>query len=103
MKPRSPGPLEALSSSWIRSLRARNLSATTLATYRIAADQLDEHLAALGVPDVESVRREHVEDFISTLISTRSAATASVRYRSLQQLFNWLVEEEEIDRSPMPG
>jgi len=35
------------------------------------------------------------------LTSTRSASTASLAYRALQQWFGWLVREEEIDRSPM--
>ena len=35
------------------------------------------------------------------LIDTRSAATAHVVYRALQQLMRWLQDEEEIDRSPM--
>jgi integrase/recombinase XerC len=35
------------------------------------------------------------------LIETRSASTANVVYRALQQFITWLQEEEEIDRSPM--
>ena len=35
------------------------------------------------------------------MTSTRSASTASLTYRALQQWFGWLVREEEIDRSPM--
>jgi site-specific recombinase XerD len=34
-------------------------------------------------------------------VETCSAATAHVRYRSVQQWFGWLVEEEEIEASPM--
>jgi integrase/recombinase XerC len=47
------------------------------------------------------VTRDHVSDVFTDLINTRSASTASVRYRARQQLFNWLVAEEEIDASPM--
>lgn len=39
--------------------------------------------------------------FVGHLIDTRSAATANVRYRALQQFFGWLVREEELDSSPM--
>ena len=35
------------------------------------------------------------------MTSTRSAYTASLTYRALQQWSGWLVREEEIDRSPM--
>jgi hypothetical protein len=30
-------------------------------------------------------------------------ATVSVEYRALQQFFNWMLREEEIDRNPMVG
>jgi site-specific recombinase XerD len=51
--------------------------------------------------DVAKLRREHVEAFIVELVATRSASTAAVRYRSLQQFFKYLVEEGEITASPM--
>src|SRR3712207_9278849 len=35
------------------------------------------------------------------IFETRSASTANVVYRALQQFVKWLVDEEEIDRSPM--
>lgn len=95
------GPLDALIASWLRSLRARNLSAQTLATYAAAAHQFDAHLAAAGAPAVTDVTRADVEDFITSLLGTRSPATANNRYRALQQFFGWLLDEEEIDRSPM--
>ena len=47
------------------------------------------------------VTRADVEDFITSLLGTRSPATANNRYRALQQFFGWLLDEEEIDRSPM--
>jgi site-specific recombinase XerD len=50
---------------------------------------------------VSSVRREHVEAFIEHLLETRKPATASIRYRSLQQLFRFLEDEGEIAESPM--
>ena len=65
------GPLDALIASWLRSLRARNLSAQTLATYAAAAHQFDAHLAAAGAPAVTDVTRADVEDFITSLLGTR--------------------------------
>ena len=35
------------------------------------------------------------------LLETRSAATASVRFRALQQYFAWLVDDEHIETDPM--
>jgi site-specific recombinase XerD len=93
--------IEALVKSWRRELRARNLAPKTIKTDGESADQLVAHLAAVGVTTVEAVTREHVSDFITHLLAVRSPATASVRFRALQQFFSWLVDEEEIQRSPM--
>ena len=49
-----------------------------------------------------SIRREHVEAFLVDCVERGlSASTAANRYRSLQQLFRWLEDEGEIERSPM--
>ena len=59
-------------------------------------------LADKGMPTaVRSIRREHVEAFIVAELERTAPASAARRYRSLQQLFNWLDEEGEIDASPM--
>jgi site-specific recombinase XerD len=50
---------------------------------------------------VESIRREHVESFIEDLDSRFRPATVVVRYKSLKQLFKWLIEEGEITSNPM--
>jgi site-specific recombinase XerD len=90
-----------LVNSWRRDLRARNLAPKTIKTYGESADQLVAHLAAEGVTTAADVSRDHVSDFITHLLATRSASTASVRFRALQQFFAWLVDEEEIAVSPM--
>jgi site-specific recombinase XerD len=50
---------------------------------------------------VESIRREHVESFIEDLDTRFKPTTVGVRFRSVQQLFKWLLEEGEITSSPM--
>lgn len=90
-----------LLASWLRSLRARNLSVSTVSTYRQAGEQLAAYLAADGVTDPRKVTRGDVEEWITHLLDTRSPATASNRYRSVQQFFAWAVEEDEIGVSPM--
>lgn len=92
------GPLLA---SWRRSLRARNLAPKTIKTYLEAAGQLVDYVTAAGVGSMAEIERHHVEDFIAEQIETRSAATASVRFRALQQLFTWCLDEEELDANPM--
>jgi site-specific recombinase XerD len=92
--------LDALLASWLRSLRARNVSAATLTTYRAAAGQLVRFLAVRSITTAVEVDRAAVEDWIGHLLETRTAATASNRYRAVQQWFAWMVEEDEIAESP---
>ncbi len=94
--------LDALLPSWTRHLRAANLAPRTIQSYCEAARGLAGFLSERGMPtDAASVRREHVETFIETLLANWSPATAAVRYRSLQQFFRWLIDEGEISANPM--
>lgn len=87
--------------SWERSLRARNLSPATIAKYKESGVQLVTWLDTHDDPGPANLKRGDVEEFIAHLAETRSAATASVRFRSLQQLFSYLLDEEEITANPM--
>jgi site-specific recombinase XerD len=96
------GDYGSFTRSWRRSLRARNLSGKTVSTYLASAEDFRCYLARTGGPGkLAEITREHIESYIGELLGKNSAATASVRYRSLQQFFKWAVEEEEIDHSPM--
>jgi len=50
---------------------------------------------------VSTVRREHVEAWITDLLAHRAPTTAHNRFRGCQAFFNWAVEEGEIRESPM--
>lgn len=94
--------LEALSASFRRHLRAANLAPKTIKTYMEAADGLRRFLVERGMPiQVTALRREHVEAYVTDLLERWKPATASARYRALQQLFRFLVDEGEITESPM--
>ncbi len=96
------GDLGGLARSWERSLRARNKAPKTITAYLAGANQLVAYLDETNGPACSTdIRRTDVEGFITDLITRLSPATASVRYRALQQWFKWMVEEEELDRSPM--
>lgn len=98
----SVGELTRLIPEWRRSLAAANKAPRTQKIYIDAANGLADHLAAKGMPlQVDLIRREHIEDYIVALLDTRKAATASVRYRALQQLWKWLLEEGEVQQNPM--
>ena len=98
----SVGHLAALLPSWRRHLRAENKSPRTIQSYEEAATLFAAFLAAEGLPTaVEDIRRAHVEAWLDHLIRLHKPATVANRYRSLQQLFRWLEDEEELSRSPM--
>jgi integrase/recombinase XerD len=48
------------------------------------------------------VERADVELFTQHLLAKFKPSTAANRFRSLQQFFQWCVDEEEIGASPMP-
>ena len=73
---------------------------STRTVYRQSADRLVDHLAAIHVTDPVDIDKRHVQ-FIADQLATRSAATASVRFRALQQWFKWMTDEEEIKVNPM--
>ncbi|MBA2721241.1 MAG: tyrosine-type recombinase/integrase [Chloroflexi bacterium] len=63
---------------------------------------LDRFLSSAGMPrTAPDLHREHVEAFITELLSRWTPATAHNRYRALRSFFGWLVEEGEIATSPM--
>ena len=96
------GTLEALISSWERSLRAGNKSPKTIRAYGDSARQFEVFAREkLGVTAVNKMTRETDETFIADQLARWKPTTASVRYRCLQQLFKWLLEEGEITADPM--
>ncbi len=104
-----------LLSSWYRSLRSRNVSESTLRIYSTAGSRLRAFLIAYTPPDpvsaedkprprptsLEEVHREHLEAWITHEMTLTSAVTAHQRFRSMKTFFMWLVDEEELNRSPM--
>jgi site-specific recombinase XerD len=98
----SVGDVRPLVSSWVRHLRAANKSLRTIQSYQESAEQLAAFLAERGMPtQAASIRREHVEAYIQQVLDHYKPTTAAVRFRSLQQLFKWLLDEGEITESPM--
>jgi site-specific recombinase XerD len=94
--------IPALVPSWQRSLRAARRSPRTIQSYTEAAEQLADFLVRRGMPTrVESIKREHVEAFIEDLDARFKPATVGVRFRSLQQLFKWALDEGECTSNPM--
>lgn len=94
--------LAVLLPDWQTHLRARNVAPSTIASYlRVGANLLD-YLRDKGMPTgAAALTRDHLEAFLADLGDRVSAATSAKHYRSMQQLFRWLVEDGEITASPM--
>ena len=100
----SVGDLRTLIPDFERSLRAANKSPKTVHVYGDAARRLGTFLVRRDMPtEVAKIGREHVEPFITEQQALHSPATANQRYRSLAQLWKFLLEEGEITASPMAG
>ena len=78
----------------------RTLSDGTVAGYLVGVRQFRVFLEARG-DELEAATRADLEAFIAELLTSRSAATASTRYKQLQALYRWLEDEEEIALNPM--
>src|SRR3954452_18058468 len=93
---------ESLIRDFVRHLKGTNRAPNTQTIYRRAAVGLVNHLEQEGaLPAPRQLTRRQVEGYIGHLVETRSASTANVVYRALQQFVKWLLDEEEIDRYPM--
>lgn len=96
------GEITNLIDSFELSLRAKRRSPKTVKAYTDTARMLAAFLAERGMPtEAAGVKREHVEAFIVDQLERWTPSTAATRYRCLQQFFGWLVEDGEIQTSPM--
>ena len=88
--------------SWERSLRARNRADKTIRSYGDTARLFEAFLNGERLPiAVDQIAHQHVELFMQDQLTRWRPATAGVRYRSLQQFFKWVVDEDELAESPM--
>ena len=95
------GDLLDYRASFLRALRAQNLSPLTIRTYQDAVDRLFDYLTAHALPmDAAAVTREHIEAFLTDQLARWQPATAASRYRGTSRFFKWLAEEE-LPTNPM--
>jgi len=102
LSPDTVGGIWALSRSFERSMRAARRSPRTIETYMEAVRQLAAHLDNRGMPTgLDRIGREHIEDFMVSLLGRFKSATANNRFRALAAFFKWCAEEGEVPISPM--
>ncbi len=96
--------LAALLPDWKRHLRARNVAPSTIDSYLVVGGAFLAHCQEVGIPTSASkITRRHVEDYLAAMTGRVQPATVAKHYRSLQQLWRWLIEEGDIAVSPMAG
>lgn len=88
--------------SWELALRADNKSDNTVWAYiqavRLLGEWAHRQDPAIDPTDVQPI---HIRLFIAELIKRTSPGNAHTNYRGLRTFFNWMVDEGELDRSPM--
>ncbi|MGA7989448.1 MAG: tyrosine-type recombinase/integrase [Candidatus Dormiibacterota bacterium] len=94
--------LDSLWQSYRRSLVARRRAPGTVARYEVAIRFWHDYCVTQGWPTAPSEwSRPNLEAYVVHLLATCAPATAAGHYRVLRTYCSWLVEEEELDASPM--
>jgi site-specific recombinase XerD len=98
----TPGDLGDELASFIRAMRANNVSSNTILAYGGAVRQFGRWLMAEDLPtSVAKIEPRHVETWINSILETSKPATAHNRWRGLQRFFNWYAEIDDDFVSPM--
>lgn len=96
--------VEQLAEDWFRAGRARDLSRHTLISRRVAIRAFTRFLESdERSTRVAEITRGDVEDFLVDQRARGAPGTVFLRFTVLRSFFNWLVDEEELDHSPMRG
>jgi site-specific recombinase XerD len=94
--------LGVLLPDWQIHLQAHNRGERTITSYLTVGRTFHTFLVAQGMPTkVSAITREHIEHYFADLHKRVAPATAAKHYRSLQQLFKFLIVDGEITSSPM--
>lgn len=103
MSQQPPKPFVSLIDEWARALHAENKSPKTIRCYTDAARKFHLWCADLDQPPAVpgDITPTDVRDWIAHRLDTTSPGNANNNYRCMQQWFNWLLNEDEIDTHPM--
>lgn len=104
--------LRALTSDWERSLKAARKGAGTVKLYLRHVGYLTDWIDETGVPSQPmAITREHLELYFVQLLERKTRRNgreggqvkptyAAAQYRSIQQMWGWMVQEGEIETNP---
>lgn len=94
-------PLDAALADFLDHQRARRRSERTRELYRQTITRFAEWLDTQDRPATIEATRRDVTGFLNHLHDTVGAGTVALHFRNLRAFFNWLVNEDEIEVSPM--
>ncbi|GAA3890314.1 hypothetical protein GCM10022243_64000 [Saccharothrix violaceirubra] len=99
----APGEWKTLGLEWCRSLEADNKSPNTVRIYLHALRLLGEWAYDQADDEFEptTITTSALRDYMVDLLGRTSPGNAHNNFRCLRTFFGWLVNEEEIERSPM--
>ena len=86
-----------LITSWLRQLRAENKSPRTLAHYEMVV----EKFAVFRGPGLNKATKRNVEDWLIALQDDLKPTSVNSYFRALRVFYKWMVDEEEIAKSPL--
>jgi len=92
------GANEANWHAYRRRLRYLNRSPRTIQSYEESITQFVEFFDGRDILEAEQA---DVEDWLTYLGKELKPTSVGVRYRSLRAFYNWAVDEELLERSPM--
>ena len=98
----TPGDLGDELASFVRAMRANNVSPNTILAYGGAVRQFGRWLLVHDYPtSVAQLEPRHVEEWMGSILETSKPATAHNRWRGLQRFLNWYAELDDAFVSPM--
>ncbi|MFB4320622.1 tyrosine-type recombinase/integrase [Actinomadura sp. 21ATH] len=104
--PNAADDIEQLLVSYLRHVRAGNLSEHTARTYGQSVNALIRYLRSLDeVPaSVEDIDRPLIQDWVQHMFAAApNSSTPLTRFVQVRTFFLWLVEEGELEVSPTKG
>lgn len=98
----SATPIDSrLVASFERHLRALNRSPNTIAHYKITLRMFTAFLVAESMPGLLDASREHCELWLVALQAQYRPHSVRSYYIDLRAFYTWLVDEDEIKKSPL--
>ncbi|MGZ3642011.1 MAG: tyrosine-type recombinase/integrase [Candidatus Limnocylindrales bacterium] len=98
----TPGDLGDELASFIRAMKANNVSPNTVLAYGGAVRQFGRWLLEHDYPTtMAAIEPRHIEEWIGSILETSKPATAHNRWRGLQRFMNWYATVVDDFRNPM--